>query len=388
MKIVLICPYFLPNVGGLELQVYNIGKGMIGKGHDVTILTSNSFGTKNNSLPSNDKIDGIKVKRFSLVPFSKLDKLLITPKIISELFSIDADVFHIFSFLPIFSTNISNMICRYRKKSLIITPTYHPYRSYMYNSISGKLTKLFYDNLIGTCILKMTDHIISLTESEANYYRMIGIKNVTTIPVGVYLENYGISKEQITNFKNKYDINGHIILFVGRIENRKGIPFLLESLPEVLKKFQNTKLVMAINQSDIPNNIKIIIDKFDIEKNVLFLGRLSQTELSCVYESADVVVIPSLFEAFSHIVIEAWTHKKPVIASRNIGLAEEISIDTGILADYGDTKALSESILKLLSDKNLCISLGLNGYAKVIEKFLWEKVIERLEKIYNSENSK
>jgi glycosyltransferase involved in cell wall biosynthesis len=382
MKIALVCPQFLPNVGGLELQVYNIAKRLVKRKHEVTIITSNLFGLINNDLPMDDVIDGIIIKRVKLVPFSKFNKLLITPNLISELFKIDFDIFHIFSFLPTFITNVSCMVCYYRNKPLVITPTYHPYRSRMYNGLTGKLIKFFYDDLIGLQILKMADGIVSLTESEADYYRIKGLKKVTTIPVGVDLDAHKVIEDQVVFFKNKYGINGATILFVGRIEMRKGVPFLLKSMPEVLKKFPDAKLVMVGNQPDIPSFLNITMEKLGIRKNVLLLGKLNQVELSCAYESADVVVVPSLFEAFSHIVIEAWAHKKPIIASKNIGLAELISNENGILVDYGDPKGLAKAIIRLIEDKRLSITMGNNGYQLVREKFNWEDIASKLEEYY------
>ncbi len=367
--------------------MHHIGKRLVERGHDVTVLTSNLIAEKPDKLPDEEVIDGITIKRFRCLPFNPLNKFIFTPFIIPELFSINVDIFHVFSFLPTFIINSTCIVSQYRKKPLIITPTYHPYRSHIYSNFVGKSVKVLYDDLIGIKMLRIADCIIALTESEAQYYRERGIENVHVIPVGVDITEHNSKNSDIKKFRKKFDLDDtcNTILFIGRMERRKGIPFLINSMQSVLKSFPNTKLLFVGSGPDSLEYLLKLRGFNDIQESVILTGYLSQMELSCAYESADVVVIPSIFEAFSHIVIEAWAHKKPVIASKNIGLAEEISSENGELVDYGNNKALSTSILSLLSNKGLAKQKGENGYQLVQEKFRWNKIVTQLEGIYRSQ---
>lgn len=374
---------FLPSLGGIQINMYNLCKRLVERDHDVTVLTTNMVGGSP-KLSSEEVIDGIHIVRLRVPTNWLFCRLAFAPSAVSKLLSMDADVFHVFSFLPYFLTNIACVISKLRKIPLVVTPTYHPNRSLLYTDLIGKTVKTFYDDLFGLRLLRKADCIVALTRDEARYYRKNGVRNVRVIPVGVNLKEYTCKPEELEKLKRKFNLNGKVILCVGRLERRKGIQYLLKAMPFVSREFVDAKLLVVGTDSGYQNQLKCLTRNLGVEKKVVFAEYLSFSELSCAYELANVIVIPSLFEAFSHIVIEAWSHKKPIIAAKTIGLAESISPDTGILVSYGDYKVLADAIVKIFLDKELAELLGMNGYRLAKKEFTWDKIVNKIENVYQS----
>jgi len=115
---------------------------------------------------------------------------------------------------------------------------------------------------------------------------------------------------------------------------------------------------------------------------VVFAGAVDNSELSCAYEIADIVVAPSRYEAYGRTVVEAWSHKKAVIVTRDVALSELILSETGVVIDSGDIKALAHEIKRLLQDGQLAAFLGKNGY-EIVKELTWEKTADKIENLYS-----
>ena len=386
MRITQVYSQFLPSLGGIQIVMYNIAKLLAERGHKVSIFTSNLVGNKVCSLPREEVLGLIHVSRFKILPPKLLHKLVFAPSVIRALYSIETDIFHVFSYLPTFMTNTACLISKHRRIPLIITPVYYPSRTQLYTNVVGKLVKVLYDDLIGPKLLRKADCVIALTEAEARYYRERGINNICVVPAGVDLREHACEDKGLEAFERKYDLGeSRILLFVGRLEERKGIHYLIKSMSIILRENPNVKLLVVGKDRGCRGPLENLSRRLGIEKNVVFTGPINSTQLLCAYELSDIVVIPSLYEAFGLVVVEAWAHKKPVVVSETIGLAETISAEkAGIVVNLSDPEALAEAVVKLLSDKKLSKSMGTRGYQVVKKEFTWEKIVDRLEEVYRA----
>jgi glycosyltransferase involved in cell wall biosynthesis len=386
LRILQVHSQFLPSLGGIQIVMYNIAKLLAKRGHKVTIFSSNLVGDRAYSLPREEVVDLIHVNRFKVLPPKLLRKFVFAPSVIQALYSIETDLFHVFSYLPTFMTNTACLISKRRRIPLIITPVYHPSRTQLYTNVVGKLVKVLYDDLIGLKLLRKADCVIALTEAEARYYRERGINNICVVPAGVDLREHACEDKGLEAFERKYDLSkNRILLFVGRLEERKGIHYLIKSMPIILRENPKAKVLVVGKDWSCRGQLENLSKRLNIQNNVVFTGPINSTQLLCAYELSDIVVIPSLYEAFGLVVVEAWAHKKPVVVSGTIGLAETISAEkAGIVVNLSDPEALAKAVAKLLSDKRLSKSMGTRGFQVVKKEFTWEKIVDKLEEVYRS----
>lgn len=385
MRIVQISTVFLPDVGGIQLNMYNLAWRLIKRGHKVTVLTTNMTSRPSAKLLSEEVIDGIHVLRLQVLPTRLASRLALAPSIVSKIFSVDADIFHVFSLLHFqyFMTNVSCIMSRLRSAPLVVTPTYHPSRYLIYKGLTAHLRKAIYDDFIMVKLLKKANCVIALTETEAQYYRKRGIERVHVIPVGVDLGQQS-RPDEIEDLKKRLGLDKNVILHVGRLDKRKGVQYAIQAMSLILRDFADAKLLLVGADEGYGGQLKYLARKLGVEGAVVFAGRLSPSELVSAYKLADIVVIPSIWETFSHVAIEAFAYKKPVIMSKTVGFAERITSKNGILINAGDYEALAKAARRLLSNQHLSISMGKEGYQIVEKEFTWDKVTDKLEKVYCS----
>ena len=180
------------------------------------------------------------------------------------------------------------------------------------------------------------------------------------------------------DMKKKYKTS-HIILSVGRLIDWKGTIYLINAIPDVIRKYPDTMLLIAGSGPEHDTLIQRV-QELGLKNSVAFLGVISNEELHSYYNSADVFVLPSInkdgkTEAFGVVLLEAMASGCPVIGS-NVGGIPDIIIDgeTGFLVPEQDPGMLAERILQILSDENLREQFRQNGLTRVREKFSWVKI--------------
>jgi len=384
MKIIFVYPFFLPNIGGTEIPMYYFAKELVKRGHEVTIYTNNVIDFKPAKLKKEEVVDGILVKRYNFLPLPLAHAFLFSPSIIPELSSIKADVFHIFaaslSFIPL----ASFLAAKIRRIPLVLYPQYYPDRHRYHPALYRRIRNIFVDRVAKVWIVKKADFVIALTEKEAEFYRKQGIKNVEVIREPVSLLQ-SPPQHEIFKVESKYKLKeaSKILLFVGRIIKIKGVDVLIRSFSKVLEDFTTAKLLIVGPDQGYLSYCQELAQRLKCDKNVIFTGGISDSELACLYQLANVVILPSAYEGYGRVIIETWSFKKPVITTKTVGLAELVSPKRGILVDYGDSDALSKAIIKLLQDEDLAKAMGDAGYQLVKKEITWEKAVDKLEEIYS-----
>jgi glycosyltransferase involved in cell wall biosynthesis len=130
-----------------------------------------------------------------------------------------------------------------------------------------------------------------------------------------------------------------------------------------------------------------------LRKHVIITGKLSRASLPLLYKQASLVVIPSLYEPFGYVALEAMAHRKPIVASAVGGLPEIVEHDrTGILVPVEksrdgyidiDSAAWSDAMTRVWDDPVLAQRLGENGYTKLIANFTAKQMAENVERLYH-----
>jgi glycosyltransferase involved in cell wall biosynthesis len=171
---------------------------------------------------------------------------------------------------------------------------------------------------------------------------------------------------------------------VGRLIGLKGVQTLLDAMPAILKERPETMLLI-IGDGPYQSGLEKLTAELGLGNKVFFIGRIEHDQLPMWMNSLDVLVQPSIGdESFGIIIAEAMSCGKPVVATLSGGVPEIVSDGkTGFIVPKREEKLLAEKIALLLRDKNLAAAMGIKARERVIAEFTWEKVAQRLIRVYN-----
>lgn len=205
------------------------------------------------------------------------------------------------------------------------------------------------------------------------------------IPNGVNADVYTEAQSKdLTQFRRRFALPGErIVLFVGRLVYEKGVHVLVNAIPKVLEKV-NTKTVIVGN-GYMKEQISGIVKGLGIDQKVMFTGFVDDETLRRLQICADVSVVPSLFEPFGIVALEAMAAKSPVVVSDTGGLAEIVDHDVdGIKVYPNNPDSLAWGITRVLTDERNANRLRSNAYKKIQEKYNWDRIAKQTKDVYRT----
>ena len=363
---------------------YAMAKKLVERGHDVTVLTSSSV-MKLHAAKKTETIDGIYVKRFN--PY--------LPTSLCYMLRGDWDVVNA-HFMGFMASISSYAILRKKIKNIPVVHNvmglYHD--PYIVESVDDPLKyKIKYENMqrsFPTNPLRIknwfshlpiynSEIVGGLTRWEMNEIRKFGIPNerIRHMPICVDL---GLFRGKRKNFKEKHDIDGKMILFVGQPIPRKGPEYLIKAMANVIRKYPDAKCVFVGYKSS--PEIEKMCKSLNIEKNVIFIGFLNEEEKIDAYRSADVFVLPTLYEGFGIVFIEAMASGCPIVTTNVAGVPEIVeNIKNGILTRPRNSDDIATGIIKILDSKALARKISKNNTKKA-KLYDWNKLVKLYESCF------
>ena len=171
-----------------------------------------------------------------------------------------------------------------------------------------------------------------------------------------------------------------ILGMVCRLVEQKGVPYALEAVRRIKKKYPRARLVIA-GDGEKADELRRLTSALGIADRVHWLGwRSDAAELMAAF---DLLLVPSLGEGFGLVLLEAMARRVPVIASRVGAIPEVIAHgETGILIEPRDVDALAQAMARLLDDRALRKYMGLLGAARLEERFSVERMVEGTIAVY------
>ena len=202
------------------------------------------------------------------------------------------------------------------------------------------------------------------------------------MPNGVDLKRFNPNIDG-SCIRRKLDVENKFIVFTVRHHEPKyGIEYLIRAASLVLKEKKDVVFIIGGDGSLRPY-YEELASKLGVRNRIVFTGRIPQAELPYYYAASDVVVVPSLQEAWGLVVTEAMASGKPVIGTRVGGIVDQI-IDgyNGFLVPPRDPRAIAEKILWLIENPDEIKRIGMNGRKLAEEKFDIEKRVDRIVELY------
>ena len=373
VKILHVAPSYYPafKYGGPIESVYLLNKALVKKGISVNVITTNA-GLKNRADIELNKwlnYDGVMVK---YLPYYFYEHFTFSPQLF---FSILKEIknyslVHITAFwnFPVFSASLTSLVF---KKPFIISP-----RGVLYNeaiSIKSELMKKIYFKLVANHYLNSATAIHFTSENEKdNVSDFFRFKNRSfIIPNGINLDLYRQLPDR-NLFKKKHKIleGKKYILYLGRINKQKGIDILLKAFKEVAKLDKDMFLVIAGPDNDgYKLNIQNEIENLHLADRILFAGMLVGDEKIQAYAGAEIFILPSYFENFGMVVVEAMACNTPVIITNKVGIYKDVQAYNAGLVVEPKSENIYEGIKNLLLNPDLYNQVKTNAKKLIYEKY-------------------
>jgi glycosyltransferase involved in cell wall biosynthesis len=199
-----------------------------------------------------------------------------------------------------------------------------------------------------------------------------------------------ISGDERMQMRRRYGVNDNenLLFFIGRLVSVKGVDNLVKAMPDVLKEFPNTKLVI-LGVGDMEGSLRSLIQNYGLQGKVMLRTEfVNETERILHYAASDVVVLPSLYEPFGIVCTEGMSMAKPVVvgARGTNGMREQIissgEKQCGIHIDPYSPEDIAWGIIQVLKSKDKAIQMGKNARERAIDVFSLDAVTNRLIGIY------
>ena len=204
------------------------------------------------------------------------------------------------------------------------------------------------------------------------------------IPNGVKPEAYAQPQENLSQFRKTYALpEEKIVLFVGRLVYEKGAHVLVNAIPKILEK-TNAKFIIVGN-GYMRDQLSNLVNSIGLTHKVIFTGFVDDQTLRNLQKCADVSVVPSLFEPFGIVALEAMAAKSPIVVSDTGGLSEIVTHDVdGVKVYTGNPNSLAWGITRILTDEGYANKIKANAYNKIRKKYNWDKIAEQTSDIYQT----
>jgi len=364
MKIMHVCKKYPNALGGDAVVVSNLEKQQKFNGHQVIILTSNCNEIKNGSNIYKFGLKDTAASLDNITPRRIISLIMLYFKTFRVLKIERPDVIHTHSVDMAFFISFAARLYK-----IPIVHTFHIVTFYNENQpLVRRKTELF---------LVRGARAASITAPNA--YDVIklqeaGLKQSVLLPNGIDLSFWKkdpkVKKAVLFTF-----------IIVGRLEKQKGIEYLIKAAA-ILREHCKTKFkILIVGEGSLKTQHESLAKSLNLEGCIKFLGKKDSFKVRKLYETSHAAVIPSLHEAMSLFLLEAWAMQLPVIATSVGNLKTTKESEIVISIPIQDEKALASAMLNLMTDKQLGLKTSINAY-KEVSNLAWSTIASNVSEIY------
>jgi phosphatidylinositol alpha-mannosyltransferase len=230
--------------------------------------------------------------------------------------------------------------------------------------------------LAASLIIRFLDQAISVSSSQVKYIRIFQNNKIKVISNGIDLPKITTTRQ--------YDINKPVLLFIGRLEPRKGVMHALGAFRNIKKKIPNLKMIIAGDGDEM--NISKEYIKVNQLKDIELYGFVSEETKQELLNSCDIFLAPSLYgESFGIVLLEAMSAGMPITGYANEGYLTVLNnFQKTYFAPPGDLQELVGKIEKLINIKSEIRQTLIESGKKNAAKYDWKKVAIQISNIYSN----
>ena len=369
MKIALVSPYDFAHPGGVISHISSLERYFTRMGHEVKVIAPASreisdFGDrfipigKPYPFPSSDSVVRVSIS------------LRLGPTIKEVLAREKFDIIHLHEpFMPM----LCSAVLRFSNTTNVGT----------FHACQGK-PGYNWGRPISTWMIRHRVHKLHGRIAVSKPARDFHVKYVPghyeIIPNGIDLEHFSDNVSPI----EEYDDGKINILFLGRLEFRKGVNYLLKAYLQIKQEIPNSRLLIVGPGTRLRKRYEKWVRRHHLEDDVIFTGFVSDSDRIRYYKTADIFCAPATSrESFGIVLVEAMALGKPIVATNIAGYASVVSDgEEGLLVPPCDAPGLAQALMTVMNDQKLREQMGVKGKLKAKE-YSWEYVGQRVFDYYN-----
>ena len=382
MKVGTLTWEFPPRVvGGIARHCEGLAQALVQQNHDIHLFTLDFPGS-----PNYEEMNGVKVYRAStelghpnFLTWVLMFNHFLSKRMADVTKSIDFDVLHVHDWLAAFS-GIS--FKHYIKKPMVLT---------VHSTEVGRAQGLnspdsFSINGIEWWATYEADRVIVCSQSmkkEICDHFNLSLDKVDVIPNAIDVTKYQIPVDRGA-VRQRYGVGygEKLILCVGRLVPQKGIEYFIRAIPTIVKRYPEAKFIV-VGEGWSRDILEAEARASGHVKKIRFTGFASDKEVIEIMTSADVLVVPSIYEPFGIVALEGMATGVPVVASQVGGLAEVIDHDhTGLFVYPRSPDSIAWAVERILSDPDHAKWLTENAKEKLHKAYSWEAVAMKTVEVY------
>jgi len=382
MKILIVIPYFTSVYGGPAKVMRELSQSLAKLGTAVDIVTTNANGPEKLDVPLNQWIEegGYRVQYFEC--WHRND--LIISSALSQWLLRNVQSYNVVHTNNIFAplTLVTEWICQFHHVPYVITP-HGMLEPWAFSYKAGK--KRFYYRLLENPALRKASAIHVLTPLEAQNLQTLGLGQTAVVPNGIHHQEFDSQCEaepfyqQFPETKDK-----SLILFLGRIDPKKGLDLLAPAFGKIHRQFQQAHLIVAGPDSIgfLPTVKRYFLEAGCLEA-VTFTGMLTGEVKQAALAAAQIYVAPSYSEGFSMSVLEGMAAGLPCVITTECNFPEAAAAGVAHVVDL-NSDAIADAILQCLSNPGLAKDMGQRARNFILQNYTWDQAAQRLIQVYEA----
>ena len=364
---VVIVPGGIGGTGGLSIDVANLARGLDERGWEVTIAGAAT------GDPALSNLGGVRIEGLRDLPLGRVTSSFAVHTGIDRVVRDHPQaVVHVFGCMPSYLTAAAFGAALRRRRPLVWTPMFHPLRERVWRE-RAQLRPMRVFDALAPFAGRLADAVGAATDAEARVFRRAGSARVAMLPPVVLpapVEPIAVADD----FRRTSGTGAAplVVLVASRDERRKGLDFARETF-EQLEMIRPDARIAVVGLGPL---------RRPLPRNAVSLGRVDARMLTAAYRAADLVFVPSLFEAFSRVVIEAWQQETAVVVSDGVALAPVVATTGGTVVPYGDAVSAAQALAERLGDVEGTAAAGRAGRQLVEARFELSGLLDDVEELY------
>ncbi len=261
--------------------------------------------------------------------------------------------------------------------------TLHDMTFFLYPEVHKAYKRLFFRAMIRLSGKRANALIADSESTLQDVVQILGTspEKITAVPLGVSSDYRPIRlPADIEGVRSRYHLPDKIILSVGELQARKNLANLIHAYAQLVQRGLKHSLVLAGRKGWMYQNLFRAVEALHLSDRVIFTGYVQEQDLPCLYNAADIVAYPSLYEGFGLPVLEAMACGTPVVTS-NVSSMPEIVSDAGILVNPRNVDELAEGLWRPIMDRDLHAELARKGLERS-RLYSWERTAKETYAVY------